>query len=118
MRPSRLGSADSSARIRAARPAGYRGFASTSAVLAVLLAVLVAVTVYVFIAHIYTAPPAITSLGRQIDRQYNLTLYVTGAAFILAQLGLGYAILRFRDRGQRAHFTRGSTLAEVLWTST
>jgi cytochrome c oxidase subunit 2 len=81
------------------------------------LAVLVAVTVYIFAAHIYAAPPPITSVGLQIDRQYNLTLYVTGAAFVLAQLGLGFAILRFRDRGQRARFTRGSTVAEVLWTS-
>lgn len=95
----------------------HRGSAAPSVLLAVLLAVLVVVTVYIFAAHIYAAPSPITSLGLQIDRQYNLTLYVTGAAFILAQLGLGCAILRFRDRGQPARFTRGSTLAEVLWTS-
>ncbi len=118
MRLSRLLSANGFARIRSRRvERDHRGSASPSVLLALLLAVLVAVTVYVFAAHIYAPPPPITSLGLQIDRQYNLTLYVTGAAFILAQLGLGYAILRFRDRGQRAHFTRGSTVAEVLWTS-
>lgn len=52
-----------------------------------------------------------------VDRQYDLTLYVTGAAFVLAQLGLAYAVLRFRDRGQRASFIRGNLALEILWTS-
>ena len=99
------------------RLADDRGSAAPSILLAVLLATLVAVTVYIFAARIYGPPGPITSLGLRIDRQYDVTLYITGVAFILAQLGLGYAILRFRDRGQRAHFTRGSTIAEVLWTS-
>jgi cytochrome c oxidase subunit 2 len=38
-----------------------------------------------------------------------------GAAFVLAQLGLAIAVWRFRDRGQRAHFTRGSVAADILW---
>jgi cytochrome c oxidase subunit 2 len=118
MWPSRLFFTGAFERIKShRRVADHRGSAAPSVVLAVLLAVLVAVTVYIFAARIYPAPSPITSVGLQIDRQYNLTLYVTGAAFILAQLGLGYAILRFRDRGQHAHFTRGSTVAEVLWTS-
>ena len=33
--------------------------------------------------------------------------------FVLSQLGLAYAVFRFRDRGQRAHFTRGN----VRWKS-
>lgn len=118
MPPSRLFFADGFVWMKSPRTAAdHRGSAAPSVLLAVLLAVLVAVTVYIFAAHIYAAPPPITSVGVQIDRQYDLTLYVTGAAFILAQLGLGYAILRFRDRGQRARFTRGSTVAEILWTS-
>lgn len=118
MRLSRSLSADGFARIKSRRTGtDHRGSSAPPALLAFLLAVLVAVTVYIFVAHKYAPPPPITSLGQQIDRQYSLTLYVTGAAFILAQLGLGFAILRFRDRGQRAHFTHGSTIAEVLWTS-
>ena len=51
-----------------------------------------------------------------VDHQYNLTLYAAGAAFVLAQLGLAYMIFRYRDRGQRAHFTRGHTWMEIAWT--
>jgi len=118
MRPSRLFFTDGFTRINSPRTAAHnRGSAAPSVLLAVLLATLVAMTVYIFASRKYSAPSPITSVGLQIDRQYDLTLYVTGAAFILAQLVLGYAILRFRDRGQQAHFTHGSTVAEVLWTS-
>jgi cytochrome c oxidase subunit 2 len=85
--------------------------------LAALLVALVTATVYIFAARLFPPPPPITTDALLVDRQYNLTLYVTGAAFIVVQLGLACAVLRFRDRGQRAHFTRGNFLLEVLWTS-
>ena len=94
-----------------------RGSAITSTVLAVFLAAFVAATVYVFVVRLYPAPPPISNEAVVVDHQYDLTLYATGAAFILAQLGLAYAILRYRDRGQHVHFTRGSVVLEVLWTS-
>ena len=92
------------------------GSAAPAVLLALLLAFLVVATVYVFAAHLFPPPPPITHVAVQVDHQYSLTLYATGAAFVLAQLGLAYAVLRFRDRGQRAHFTRGSVLLEILWT--
>ncbi len=92
------------------------GSAATAAMLALLLAILVLTTVYIFAARLFPAPPPITSVGRQTDHQYNLTLYATGAAFILAQLGLAFAVFRFRDRGQRARFSRGNAAVDVLWT--
>jgi len=92
------------------------GSAAPAVLLALLLALLVAATVYVFAAHLFPAPPPISRVAVLVDHQYSLTLYATGAAFVLAQLGLAYAVFRFRDRGQRAHFTRGSVLLEILWT--
>jgi cytochrome c oxidase subunit II len=92
------------------------GSAAPAVLLALLLAFLVAATVYVFAAHLFPAPPPISRVAVQVDHQYSLTLYATGAAFVLAQLGLAYAVFRFRDRGQRAHFTSGSVLLEILWT--
>lgn len=94
-----------------------RGSAAAAAMLALLLVTLVVVTVYVFAAHLLPAPPPITTVGEQVDHQYDLTLYVTGAVFILSQLGLAYAVFRFRDRGQRAHFTHGNNTLEALWIS-
>jgi len=94
-----------------------RGSAVTPAILALLIIIMVAVTVYVFAANLYPAPPPITAIGQMIDRQYDMTLFVTGLVFILSQLGLAYAIFRFRDRGQKASFTRGNNTLEVLWTS-
>lgn len=96
---------------------GSHGSAATPAILALLLATLVVVTVYVFAAHVYPPPPAITEVGKQIDHQYDLTLYVTGAVFILSQLGLAFAIFRFRDRGQKAKYFHGNNTLEILWTA-
>jgi cytochrome c oxidase subunit II len=110
--------AGASRRPTAARIAnGARGSAAPALLLALLLTLLVVATIYIFAAHLYPAPPPITSTGLLVDRQYNLTLYVTGAVFILAQLGLASAVVRFRDRKQRAHFTHGNTAAEIIWTS-
>jgi len=94
-----------------------RGSAAPAAMLALLLVILVVVTVYYFISDKYAIPPAITAVGKAVDHQYNLTLYVTATVFILSQLGLAVAIFRFRDRGQRVNFTRGNNTLEVLWTS-
>jgi cytochrome c oxidase subunit 2 len=94
-----------------------RGFAGPAFLLALLLTLLVLATVYVFAAHLFPAPPPITPTAVLVDKQYDLTLYVAGVVFVLAQLGLAYAVFRFRDRGQRARFTRGNVTMEVLWTS-
>jgi cytochrome c oxidase subunit II len=91
--------------------------AATSVLLAVLLVLLVASTAYVVTARLYPAPAPISATAVLVDRQYDLTLYATGAAFILAQLGLAYTIVRFRDRGQKARFSRGHVRLEILWTS-
>jgi cytochrome c oxidase subunit II len=94
-----------------------RGSAAPAFLLALLLTLLVLATVYAFAAHLFPPPPPITTDAVLVDRQYNLTLYVAGIVFVLAQLGLAYAVSRFRDRGQRANFTRGNVAMEVLWTS-
>jgi cytochrome c oxidase subunit 2 len=94
-----------------------RGSAAPAFLLALLLTLPVLATVYVFAAHLFPPPPPITSTALLVDRQYDLTLYVAGVVFVLAQLGLAYAVFRYRDRGQRARFTRGNVAMEILWTS-
>ncbi|MGH9717816.1 MAG: cytochrome c oxidase subunit II [Candidatus Acidiferrales bacterium] len=93
-----------------------RGSAAPALLLFICLLVFVAITVYLFATGFYAPPPPITRVGLQIDHQYELTLYVTGAAFILAQLGLGWAVFRFRDRGKPASFTHGHVGLEIAWT--
>jgi len=93
------------------------GSAATAALLALVLVALVVVTVYIFVAGIWVPPASITSVGNEIDHQYHLTLLVTGTVFVLSQLGLAWAVFRYRDRGQRAHYTHGNNTMEVLWTT-
>jgi cytochrome c oxidase subunit 2 len=93
------------------------GSAATAALLAILQVTLVAVTVYVFAAKLYNPPEPITSVGRAVDEQYKLTLHVTATVFVLSQLGLAFAVYRFRDHGQRAHFSRGNNTMEFIWTT-
>lgn len=96
---------------------GSSGSAAPAAMLALLLVILVVVTVYIFVSHLYPAPHSITTVGAAVDHQYDLTLYVTGTVFILSQLGLAFAVFKFRDRGQRAEYSHGNNTLEVLWTS-
>jgi cytochrome c oxidase subunit 2 len=93
------------------------GSAVTPALLSLVLVLLVVITVYVFAAGLYPAPAPITTVGVAIDHQYDLTMAVAGTVFILSQLGLAFAIFRFRDRGQKAHFTRGNNTLEAIWTT-
>src|SRR5215813_4371993 len=47
-----------------------------------------------------------------------LTIVIVGIAFTAAQLGLGWAVWKFRDTADksRATYTHGSNKLEVLWT--
>ena len=95
---------------------GNAGSAATAVMLAAVLAALVGAAVYFFVFGNWNPPPAITPIGRDVDAQYRLTLIVTGVAFILAQLGLAFAILRYRDRGTRARYSHGNGKLELIWT--
>lgn len=94
-----------------------RGSIVTPALLSLVLVAMVVLTVIYFRDPAYHPPAPITEIGKAVDHQYDLTLYVTATVFILSQLGLAWAVFRFRDRGQRAHFTRGNNTMEFLWTS-
>lgn len=93
-----------------------RGGAVAAGMLAVALTGLVGAAVYFFVWGKWGPPAAITPVGKEVDRQYQLTLAITGAIFILAQLGLAFAVLRYRDRGRGAHYSHGNNKLEFLWT--
>ena len=70
-----------------------------------------------FFTDWWPLPDTITEHARQVDAQYNLTLWVTGVIFLLAQVALGYAVFKFgAKRSAPAAHTRGSDRWELLWT--
>jgi cytochrome c oxidase subunit 2 len=87
-------------------------------IIALLLVILAAASVWMFIGqHTWWFPHNIAEHGAAIDAQFNRTLVVVGIAFTLAQLALGYAVVRFGRRGnERAVYTHGSNKLEVTWT--
>src|SRR5579863_6842110 len=93
-----------------------RGSTSVALAFAVFLVLMTVVSVYIFWAKIWWLPPAINSLGHEIDAQLARTFLITGVVFVLAQLGLAYAIFQFRDRGQKATYFEGNNTMEIVWT--
>lgn len=93
------------------------GSAAPAVLLAIVILLLVGSTLYFHIAKTWWFPPAITPVGHEIDQQFFLTLVVTGIVFVLAQLALAWMVFKYRDHGQKAHFTRGNHALEVIWTT-
>jgi cytochrome c oxidase subunit 2 len=92
------------------------GSAATALILALLLVVLTLSTVYLFVARTWWFPPAITEFGHRVDEQFMRTLWMTGVVFVLSQLALAWAVVRFRARGQRATYSHGNNTMEAVWT--
>lgn len=92
------------------------GSTAPALIFSLLLVFLVGITVYLFAAKTWWFPKSITAFGVEVDNQFHRTLVITGIVFVLSQLGLAYAVFKFRDRGQRASSSHGNTSMEVLWT--
>ena len=85
--------------------------------LAAAITVITLVSMYFFAAKTWWLPPYISEYGQAYDRQFMLTMAICGVIFFLAQLGLAYAIFRYRDRGQKVHYSHGNNTLEAIWTS-
>lgn len=57
--------------------------------------------------------PSLISSFKQIDDQFYLTFIITGLAFLLAHLLLGYSILKYRDNNQKAVYHLGNKRLEI-----
>lgn len=75
-------------------------------------------SVAIFWGHFWWLPIDISTHGAGLDHQLKLTLLATGALFVAAQLGLAYAVWRYRTRNGagRAAGSRGSMPVELAWT--
>jgi cytochrome c oxidase subunit 2 len=88
-------------------------------VLAVIIWVLTLLSVLLFVSKKWWFPAAISEHAPALDRQFMITLLVVGISFAAAQIGLGWAIWKFRDTGNRndrAVYSHGSNRLEVVWT--
>jgi cytochrome c oxidase subunit II len=83
--------------------------------LALLVWILAAAAGWLFAGKFSSLPPAINQHAVAFDRQFGLTLSVTGAIFILAQAALGFMVWRHRKR-KPARFIEGDNRLEFLWT--
>jgi cytochrome c oxidase subunit 2 len=92
------------------------GSTAVALILALFLVVLTVSTVYFFVVKTWWFPEPITEFGTLIDAQFHRTLIITGIVFVLAQLGLAWAVFRYRDQGQKANYFEGHTGMEMVWT--
>ncbi|MBI2821585.1 MAG: cytochrome c oxidase subunit II [Acidobacteria bacterium] len=86
-------------------------------ILALLIWAITLVTMGLFWSGKWDFPLGAVSHAPSLDSQYFLTLVICGIIFFLAQMGLGWAVFRYRDRsGAKAHYSHGNNRLEVLWT--
>jgi len=75
------------------------------------------VTVALFVARVWWLPELISAHGAAVDQQLVLTLATAGFVFLLAHIGLGYFIWRYRARGgERASYWHENPKMELTWT--
>lgn len=85
-------------------------------VLLLFLCLLTFSSLYFFVAKTWWFQVAASSAAAGLDHQFVNTGIAMGIAFLVAQLGLGYMLWKFRDRDgkARARYYRGISRPEVL----
>lgn len=85
-------------------------------VLLLFLCFLTFTSLYFFVAKTWWFQVAASSAAAGLDHQFVNTGIAMGIAFLVAQVGLGYMLWRFRDRGSkvRAGYYSGHSRPEVL----
>jgi len=84
--------------------------------LALALALITLLSIILTAGRVWWFPVLASQHGAAIDDQIVRTFVLTGIIFFFAQMGLGWAILRYRSRGQRSNYSHGNNTLELLWT--
>ncbi len=77
-------------------------------------------SVWLFVSGRWWLPPYISEHGPAYDRQFLITITVVGISFVLAQVGLGWAVWRYgakRKGAERAVYSHGNNRLEIIWTA-
>jgi len=86
--------------------------------LGILIWLFTIVTTIAFASRHWWFPESASSHGETLDDQFVVTLVVTGIVFIVAQIGLGWVLLRYRDTGNnQAVYSHGNNKLEIIWTA-
>jgi cytochrome c oxidase subunit 2 len=87
-------------------------------ILAIAIWVITVASLWMFLSHRWWFPEAISEHGPRVDSQFVITIIVCGIAFAAAQIGLGWAVWKYRDSAdkQRATYSHGNNRLEVVWT--
>lgn len=89
-----------------------------AAFLALLLVVFIVVSVYLFANKVWWFPELASQRGAEVDRLFDITLVITGIAFVLVHGALAAFIWMFRARGrERALYWHDSHILEFSWTT-
>src|SRR6266704_1237996 len=77
------------------------------------------VSTYFFIAKTWWLPVGAAASAASIDHHFTITYILMGIVFVAAQVGLGFFVWRYRDRGgssNKAEYSHGNTTLEIIWT--
>ncbi len=86
--------------------------------LGIAIWIITVASVWMFVSKRWWFPEAISEHGPRVDNQFLLTITVCGIAFAAAQIGLGWAVWKYRESAdkQRATYSHGNNRLEVVWT--
>ena len=86
--------------------------------LAIAIWIITGASLWMFLSHRWWFPEAISEHGGRVDSQFGITIVVCGIAFAAAQIGLGWAVWKYRASGDkdRATYSHGNNRLEVIWT--
>jgi len=73
-------------------------------------------SMYFFVARVWWFPPGVSAVAAAFDHQFVNTGIAMGVVFVVAQVGLGILLWKYRDRGatSRARYYSGETRFEIL----
>jgi len=75
---------------------------------------------YFIIAKTWWLPVGASAAAAGIDHHFTVSYILMGSVFIAAQLGLGWFVWKYRDKGsastEQAHYSHGNNTLEAVWT--
>jgi len=86
-----------------------------SRLLAIAIWLTAIITASLFVWPKWRLPESVSAHSPAIDHQFKITLAIIGAGFLITHAALGYAVWRFRAKGdERASHSQGNARVEVI----